>query len=165
MGLINMKVLFTGSFDPITLGHFDLIKRCSKKFDDVVVTIFNNKSKQHFFELEERYELIKEAVKDLKNVTVDITEDMAVNYAKKQNIQTIVRGLRAVSDYEYELKIASINKHLYPELETIFMVASPDYSFISSSIVKEVAMFDGDISDLVPKNVYTAIKKKLMVKK
>ncbi len=159
-----MKVLFTGSFDPITLGHLDLIKRCSDKFDDVVITIFNNKSKEHFFSAQERYDLIKEAVKDIKNITVDTTEDMAVNYARQNNIQTIVRGLRAVSDYEYELKIASINKHLYPELETIFMVASPDYSFISSSIVKEVAMFGGDISDLVPENVNTAIKNKFMMK-
>lgn len=159
-----MKVLFTGSFDPITLGHLDLIKRCSDKFDDVVVTIFNNRSKEHFFTAQERFELIKEAVKDFKNITVDVTEDMAVNYAREHNIQTIVRGLRAVSDYEYELKIASINKHLYPELETLFMVASPDYSFISSSIVKEVAMYGGDISDLVPQNVNTAIKNKFMMK-
>lgn len=159
-----MKVLFTGSFDPITLGHLDLIKRCSDKFDEVVITIFNNKSKEHYFTAQERYELIKEAVKDIKNITVDTTEDMAVNYARQNNIQTIVRGLRAVSDYEYELKIASINKHLYPELETIFMVASPDYSFISSSIVKEVAMYGGDISDLVPQNVNTAIKNKFMMK-
>jgi len=158
-----MKVLFTGSFDPITLGHLDLIKRCSDKFDEVIITIFNNKSKQHFFTSQERFELIKEAVSDIKNVTVDVTEDMAVNYARQHNIQTIVRGLRAVSDYEYELKIASINKHLYPELETIFMVASSDYSFISSSIVKEVAMYGGDISDLVPKNVYVAIKNKLIM--
>jgi pantetheine-phosphate adenylyltransferase len=159
-----MKVLFTGSFDPITLGHLDLIKRCSDKFDEVIITIFNNKSKEHFFTAQERYDLIKEAVKGIENISVDVTEDMAVNYARQQNIQTIVRGLRAVSDYEYELKIASINKHLYPELETIFMVASPDYSFISSSIVKEVAMFGGDISDLVPENVNIAIKNKFKMK-
>lgn len=156
-----MKVLYTGSFDPITLGHLDLIKRCSDKFENVVVTIFNNSSKEHFFTADERLELVREAVKDLKNVTVDVTEDMTVNYAREHNIDLIVRGLRAVSDYEYEIKIASINKHLYTELETLFMIASPNYSFISSSIVKEVAMYGGDISDLVPKNVLTAIKDKL----
>lgn len=156
-----MKVLYTGSFDPITLGHLDLIKRCSDKFENVVVTIFNNSFKDHFFTADERLELVKEAVKDLKNVTVDVTEDMTVNYAREHNIDLIVRGLRAVSDYEYEIKIASINKHLYTELETLFMIASPNYSFISSSIVKEVAMYGGDISDLVPKNVLTAIKDKL----
>lgn len=156
-----MKVLYTGSFDPITNGHLDLIKRCSDKFENVVVTIFNNNSKEHFFTVEERFRLVSDAVKDLQNVTVDMTEDMTVNYARNHNIDLIVRGLRAVSDYEYELKIASINKHLYPELETLFMIASPDYSFISSSIVKEVAMYGGDISDLVPKNVLAAIDDKL----
>lgn len=156
-----MKVLYTGSFDPITLGHLDLIKRCSDKFENVVVTIFNNKSKEHFFTADERHKLVSDAVKDLKNVTVDMTEDMAVNYARNHNIDLIVRGLRAVSDYEYEIKIASINKHLYPELETLFMIASPNYSFISSSIVKEVSMFGGDISALVPENVLSAIEDKL----
>ena len=156
-----MKVLYSGSFDPITLGHLDLIKRCSDKFEDVVVTIFNNNSKDHFFTANERYKLVSDAVKDLKNVTVDTTEDMTVNYARKNNIDLIVRGLRAVSDYEYELKIASINKHLYPELETLFMIASPNYSFISSSIVKEVAMHGGDISELVPQNVMAAIQDKI----
>ncbi|QSX06610.1 pantetheine-phosphate adenylyltransferase [Sedimentibacter sp. zth1] len=156
-----MKVLYTGSFDPITNGHLDLIRRCSRKFECVVVTVFNNKSKEHFFTANERCKLIKEAITDLDNVVVDITEDMVVNYAKKNQIDFIVRGLRAVSDYEYELMVASINKHMYPELETFFMIASPDYSFISSSIVKEVAMFGGDISSLVPPNVAIALKDKI----
>ena len=155
-----MKVLYTGSFDPITCGHLDLIKRCSEKFDEVVVTIFNNKSKNHWFTGEERYALVRDAVKDLDNVTVDITEDMVVNYCKKNNINIVVRGLRAVSDYEYELKIASINKHLFSDIETFFMVASPEYSFISSSIVKEVAESGGEFADLVPENVGQAIHKK-----
>ena len=156
-----MKVLYTGSFDPITNGHLDLIKRCSDKFSSVVVTIFNNQSKDHMFTAEERKKLVEDATADLNNVTVDITCDMVVNYAKENGIDLVVRGLRAVSDYEYELKIAAINKHMYPELETFFLVASPNYSFISSSIVKEVAMFNGDISELVPKNVAIAINKKL----
>ena len=156
-----MKVLYTGSFDPITNGHVDLIKRCSDKFSSVVVTIFNNQSKDHMFTAEERKKLVEDATADLNNVTVDITSDMVVNYAKENGIDLVVRGLRAVSDYEYELKIAAINKHMYPELETFFLVASPNYSFISSSIVKEVAMFNGDISELVPKNVAIAINKKL----
>lgn len=156
-----MKVLYTGSFDPITCGHLDLIKRCATKFDEVVVTIFNNKSKNHWFTGEERYELVKEAVKDYDNVTVDITEGMVVNYCKENNINMIVRGLRAVSDYEYELSVSSINRHLYNDLETFFLVASPEYSFISSSIVKEVAEFGGEFSDLVPKNVELAILKKI----
>lgn len=156
-----MKVLYTGSFDPITCGHLDLIKRCSSKFEEVVVTIFNNRSKSHWFSGDERFELVKEAVKDYKNVSVDITEGMVVHYCKKNNINMIVRGLRAVSDYEYELSVASINRHLYNELETFFLVASPEYSFISSSMVKEVAEFGGEFSDLVPKNVEEAILKKI----
>lgn len=156
-----MKVLYTGSFDPITCGHLDLIKRCSQKFDEVVVTIFNNKSKKHWFTGEERYELVKEAVKDFDNVTVDITEGMVVKYCKENGINIIIRGLRAVSDYEYELSVSSINRHLYNDLETLFLVASPEYSFISSSIVKEVAEYGGEFSDLVPKNVEIAILKKI----
>lgn len=156
-----MKVLYTGSFDPITNGHLDLIKRCSKKFDTVVVTVFENKSKKHFFTADERANLIKDAVNDLDNVIIDITQDMVVNYAKQKGIDVIVRGLRAVSDYEYELKVASINKHLYPELDTFFLVASAKYSFISSSIVKEVATYGGDISALVPENVADALKEKI----
>ena len=156
-----MKVLYTGSFDPITCGHLDLIKRCSKKFDEVVVTIFNNKSKKHWFTGEERFNLVKEAVKDFSNVTVDITEGMVVKYCKENGINIIIRGLRAVSDYEYELSVSSINRHLYNDLETLFLVASPEYSFISSSIVKEVAEYGGEFSDLVPKNVEIAILKKI----
>jgi pantetheine-phosphate adenylyltransferase len=156
-----MKVLYTGSFDPITCGHLDLIKRCASKFDEVVVTIFNNKSKKHWFTGEERYELVKEAVKDLNNVSVDITEGMVVNYCKKNGINMVVRGLRAVSDYEYELSVSSINRHLYSDLETFFLVASPQYSFISSSIVKEVSEFGGEFSDLVPENVKKAILEKI----
>jgi len=156
-----MRVLYTGSFDPITCGHLDLIKRASKKFDEVVVAVFDNNAKKHFFTASERYQLIKEAVAGIPNVTVDLAEGMTVDYARSNNIDLIVRGLRAVSDYEYELKVASINKHLYPELETFFMIATAEFSFISSSIVKEVALYGGNISDLVPPNVEKAIKKKL----
>jgi pantetheine-phosphate adenylyltransferase len=139
----------------------DLIKRCAEKFDEVVVAIFYNKSKSHWFTGEERYEMAKEAVKGISNVTVDMTEGMVVKYCRDNNINMIVRGLRAVSDYEYELSVASINRHLNNDLETFFLVASPEYSFISSSIVKEVAEFGGEFSDLVPKNVEQAILKKL----
>lgn len=158
-----MKVMYSGSFDPITYGHLDLIKRCSEKFEEVVVTVFDNKSKKHLFSAKERKNLVEEAIKSVgikDNVNIDMTSGMLIDYAKNNNIKLVIRGLRAVSDYEYELKIASINKHLYPELETIFMVASAEYSFISSSIVKEVAKVGGDISKLVPKNVLIEIYKK-----
>ncbi|WP_326909244.1 pantetheine-phosphate adenylyltransferase [Sedimentibacter sp. MB31-C6] len=156
-----MKVLYTGSFDPITCGHLDLVKRCANKFDEVLVTVFNNSSKKYMFSKEERYELVKGAVSELKNVQVDVAEGLVVDYCRKNKINMVVRGLRAVSDYEYELSISAINRHLNSELETIFLVASSEYSFISSSMVKEVAGFNGNYKDLVPENVFNAIEKKL----
>ena len=156
-----MKVLYTGSFDPITVGHLDIIKRISKMFDTVVVTVFNNKEKKYWFSIKERCQMVKDAVKDLKNVEVDFTEGLVVDYCKNNNISIIIRGLRAVSDYEYELAVSSINKHLNQELETIFLVASPQYSFLSSSIVKDVAEHGGNFEDLVPENVAYCIKRLL----
>ncbi|MDD4089218.1 MAG: pantetheine-phosphate adenylyltransferase [Tissierellia bacterium] len=148
-----MKVLYTGSFDPITVGHLDIIKRISKMFETVVVTVFNNKEKKYWFSIEERCEMARGATKDLKNVEVDFTGGLVVDYCNRNGISIIVRGLRAVSDYEYELSISSINKHLNKELETIFLVASPQYSFLSSSMVKDVAEHGGPFEDLVPENV------------
>lgn len=156
-----MKVLYTGSFDPITLGHLDIINRVSSKFDEVVVTVFNNQSKNYWFNINERCEMVKEAVAHLQNVKVDYTEGLVVDYCKKNNIKVIIRGLRAVSDYEYELSITGINKHLDNELETLFLVASPEFSFLSSSMVKEVASYGGAFQSLVPKNVSKRIITKL----
>ncbi|HHZ02865.1 MAG TPA: pantetheine-phosphate adenylyltransferase [Tissierellia bacterium] len=156
-----MKVLYTGSFDPITKGHLDIINRISCKFDEVVVTVFNNANKSYWFNIEERCEMVRGAVKHLKNVKVDYTEGLVVDYCEKHDINIIVRGLRAVSDYEYELSISNINKHLNKKLETIFLVASAEYSFLSSSMVKDVAEHGGAFEDLVPENVAKAIHKKL----
>lgn len=148
-----MRVLYTGSFDPITKGHLDIINRIACKFDEVVVTVFNNQEKKYWFSIEERCDMVRGAVKNLKNVQVDFTEGLVVDYCEKNDISIIVRGLRAVSDYEYELAISSINKHLDKRLETIFLVASPQYSFLSSSMVKDVALHGGPFEDLVPDNV------------
>ncbi len=148
-----MRVLYTGSFDPITVGHLDIIKRISKKFETVIVTVFNNQEKKYWFPIEERCEMVKGAVEGLANVEVDFTEGLVVDYCERNNICIIVRGLRAVSDYEYELSVSSINKHLNNKLETFFLVASPQYSFLSSSIVKDVAEHGGYFEDLVPENV------------
>lgn len=156
-----MRVLYTGSFDPITLGHLDIINRISPKFDEIIVTVFNNIKKQYWFNIEERCEMVRQATAHLHNVTVDFTEGLVVEYCEKNNINIIVRGLRAVSDYEYELSVSHINKHLNNDLETIFLVASSDYSFLSSSIVKDVAEHGGAFEDLVPKNVALEIHKKL----
>jgi len=156
-----MKVLYAGSFDPITCGHLDLIKRCSEKFDDVVVTVFNNISKKYMFSCEEREEFVKGAVLNLKNVTVDSSSELVAHYCRKNNIKIVIRGLRAVSDYEYELSMAAYNKFLNEDLETVFMVASPEYSFVSSSGVKEIAMYDEKFKELVPENVVESLRKKL----
>ncbi len=146
-----MKVMYSGSFDPVTKGHLDIIYRCSKKFDEVVVVVFDNNSKKHLFTAEERKELVEKVTYNLDNVYVDLAEGMLVEYARKNDIDVVIRGLRAVSDYEYEIKVAAMNNLLLSELETLFMLSSPNYSFISSSIVKEIAQLKGDISQLVPK--------------
>jgi len=149
--------MYSGSFDPITKGHLDIIYRCSKKFDEVVVVVFNNKSKKHMFSAEERKDLVEKVTYNLDNVFVDLAEGMLVEYARNNNIDVIIRGLRAVSDYEYELKVASMNNLLHSDLETLFMLSSPNYSFISSSIVKEIARLNGQLNQLVPKVVEEAL--------
>lgn len=146
-----MKVMYSGSFDPVTKGHLDIIYRCSKKFDEVLVVVFDNNSKNHLFTAEERKELVEKVTYNLDNVNVDLAEGMLVDYARENNIDVVIRGLRAVSDYEYEMTVASMNNLLYSGLETLFMLSSPNYSFISSSIVKEIAKLKGDISQMVPK--------------
>jgi pantetheine-phosphate adenylyltransferase len=149
--------MYSGSFDPITKGHLDIIYRCSKKFDEVVVVVFDNKSKKHMFSAKERKDLVEKVTYNLDNVFVDLAEGMLVEYARKNNIDVIIRGLRAVSDYEYELKVASMNNLLHSDLETLFMLSSPNYSFISSSIVKEIARLNGQLNQLVPKVVEEAL--------
>lgn len=149
-----------GSFDPITNGHLDIIRRSSKLFDEFHVVVMNNSAKKTLFTPEERVELIKEVVKELPNVQVNMSNQLTVDYAKSVNAIAIVRGLRAVSDFEYEFQITSMNRNLDDELETIFMMTNNNYSFLSSSIVKEVAKYNGDISKFVPSSVEKAIKEK-----
>lgn len=156
-----MKVIYPGSFDPITNGHLDIIERCSKKFGHVVVAILNNQSKNGIFTVEERMNLIKESIKDMKNVEIDSFTGLLIDYAKIKDSTVMIRGLRAVSDFEYEMQMALANKTLYPDLETFFMVSSNKFSFLSSSIVREVAFLGGDISFFVPKVVEEALKNKI----
>ena len=151
-----------GSFDPITNGHLDIIQRGSTIFDDIIVAIFNNQAKHPLFTVEERIELIKESTKHIPNVRVDVSDDLLVDYAKEHQAHAILRGLRAVSDFEYEMQITSMNKKLEPDIETIFMMTNNQYSFLSSSIVKEAAKYDGNIADLVPAIVKRALKKKYL---
>ncbi|MGN1385131.1 MAG: pantetheine-phosphate adenylyltransferase [Bacillus sp. (in: firmicutes)] len=149
-----------GSFDPITNGHIDIIQRGAKVFDELYVVLLNNSSKHPLFTVDERIALIKEVTSHIPNVKVDTSQGLLVDYAKSINADAIIRGLRAVSDFEYEMQITSMNKVLYDHLETFFIMTKNQYSFLSSSIVKEVAKYNGDVSELVPPLVNEALKKK-----
>ncbi len=156
-----MKVIYPGSFDPLTYGHIDIIERCSEQFELVTVAVLINNSKVGLFTTQERLDLIRETTKHLKNVEVDSFSGLLIDYAKKIDTNIIIKGLRAVSDFEYEMQMALANKKLYPKLETFFMVSNMKYSFLSSSIVKEVSKLGGDVSGFVPKVVEDALKVKI----
>ena len=149
-----------GSFDPITMGHLDIIKRASKIFDEVKVVVMNNSSKNPLFNLEERIALIAEVTNSIPNVNVDSFGGLLIDYAVEVEANAIIRGLRAVSDFEYEMQITSMNRFLNEDIETLFMISNNQYSFLSSSIVKEVAKYRGNITGLVPEPVEIALKKK-----
>ncbi len=156
-----MKIaVYPGSFDPVTYGHLDIIHRAAKQFDRLIVAVLNNTSKNPLFSLEERKRLLADVTKDLPNVEVDGFRDLLINYMKQRKAHVLVRGLRAVSDFEHELQMASMNHKLSEDIETFFMMTNPAYSFLSSSIVKEIAKFHGPISDLVPPEVEQALREK-----
>lgn len=155
-----MKIgIYTGSFDPVTNGHLDIIERGSKMFDKLYIGVAINVEKKYLFDADERVRLLKEACKDYKNVIIVQSEGLSVEFAESLGANVILRGLRVLTDFEYELQMASINKSLNPNIETIFMMTSTKYSFLSSSVVKEIAKFHGDISKFVPPVVETAVKK------
>lgn len=139
-----------GSFDPVTNGHVDIFERASKMFDQLIVAVFHNPGKKPLFTMEERVGLLRSATSHISNVRVDGFSGLLTDYVKKQNATVIVRGLRALSDFEYEFQRALLIKKIEPELETVFMMTSSDYSFVSSSGIKELARFDGPITGLVP---------------
>lgn len=155
-----MKVIYPGSFDPVTNGHLDIITRASITFDEVVVAILDNKSKGPLFSLKERMEMLKEATAHLDNVTIDSFGGLLVDYVSQMDTNTVLRGLRAISDYENEMRNALANKSLNDDIETVFMVSTTKYTFLSSSVVKEIASFDGDVSGMVPENVCIALRNK-----
>ncbi|HAE91654.1 pantetheine-phosphate adenylyltransferase [Tissierella praeacuta] len=155
-----MRAIYPGSFDPVTYGHLDIIERTSKKVEHLIVAVLNNPSKKSVFSLEERIELLKGVTKEFPNVEIDFFSGLLTDYAIKRNCTTMIRGLRAVSDFEYEMQMALVNKKINTEIETLFMVSSSKYAYLSSSIVKEVAMFGGNISCFVPKVVEQALKNK-----
>ncbi|MGY3714033.1 pantetheine-phosphate adenylyltransferase [Sutcliffiella cohnii] len=149
-----------GSFDPVTNGHLDIIKRTSKIFDNIYVCVLNNAAKNPLFTVEERIQLLEEVTKDLPNVKIESFQGLLIDYAKSKNATSIVRGLRAVSDFEYEMQITSTNRVLDETIETLFMMTNNQYSFLSSSIVKEIAKYNGEVSELVPPVVKKALQEK-----
>ncbi|HUB07964.1 MAG TPA: pantetheine-phosphate adenylyltransferase [Myxococcales bacterium] len=152
--------IYPGSFDPLTNGHLSIINRGLAIFDQLIVAIANNPNKKPLFSVEERRSLIRGAVGQEPRVEIDSFDGLLVDYAKRRSCRVILRGLRAVSDFEYEFQLANMNRKLLPEFETVFMMTGEDYYFISANLVREVAQFGGDVSGLVPPNVHEALKRK-----
>ncbi|MEK6648004.1 MAG: pantetheine-phosphate adenylyltransferase [Actinomycetota bacterium] len=149
-----------GSFDPITFGHLDIIERASRHFDQVIVAVLENRTKASLFSVEERMEMIRENTKKFPNVVVDSWHGLLVEYCRTNGVDTIVKGLRAVTDFDYELQMAQVNLQA-AQVETMFMATAPTHSFLSSSLVKELAHYGGDVSSMVPVNVNEALRARL----
>ncbi len=158
---MKRTAIYPGSFDPLTNGHLDVIQRAAKLFDRVIVAVAENEGKQPLFTLTERVALVKQAVTKLPNVETDSFDCLLVEYVAARKAQAIVRGLRAVSDFEFEFQLALMNRKLDESIETIFMMPKDTYTFLSSRIVKEIARLGGDVRTFVPPNVQSALKKKL----
>lgn len=157
-----MKIaVYPGSFDPVTKGHLDIIERASKLFDHVIVTVMFNQSKNPMFSPDERMQLLEKTTAHLSNVSVDKHMGLLIDYLKSKEARILVKGLRAISDFEAEFQMASVNQKLCKEIETVFIMTRTDYMYLSSSIVKEVASFGGNISDFVTEDVKNAIFKKI----
>jgi pantetheine-phosphate adenylyltransferase len=153
--------IYPGSFDPLTNGHLDVIQRATKLFDRIIVAVAKNESKHPLFDIDERRELVRQAIRHLPNVEADTFDCLLVEYVQKCGAQAIIRGLRAVSDFEFEFQLALMNRKLNERIETIFMMPKDTYTFLSSRIVKEIAKLGGDVSSFVPPNVRTALAEKL----
>lgn len=153
--------IYPGSFDPVTNGHLDIIHRSVEIFDHLIVAVSINRSKKPLFTVDERIHLIEKVTKDIKNIEIVTFDGLLADYAKKRDAKVIIKGLRAVSDFEYEFQMALLNKSLNPDTETLFMATSQNYSFLSSSIVKEIGALGGDLNGLVPEPIIDEIKQKL----
>src|SRR5580692_6099187 len=157
----KVVAIYPGSFDPITSGHLDVIERGARLCDRLVVAILRNEAKAPLFEVEERMQMLREVVAPYKNVEVDSFDGLLAHYALKKGARVILRGIRAISDYEYELQMALMNRRLQPELETVFLLAAEQYSFISSKMVKEVYRLGGNINGLVPPTIEKRLRNRL----
>lgn len=156
-----MKIaIYPGSFDPITKGHLDILQTATEIFDKVIIAVAHNSAKQGFVPVPKRVELIKESVKHLCNVEVDAFEGLTINYAREKGATVLIRGLRAVSDFEYELQLSQANSALASEIKTVFLTTKPKYNFISSSTIKEIFLNKGDVSKFVPEPVNEYLKKR-----
>ena len=160
-----LRAIYPGSFDPVTFGHLDMIRRSSQIADELIVGVLNNKAKTPLFSVEERVRILEEVTKDLPNVKVMAFDGLLVEFAKQIGAKVIVRGLRAITDFEYELQMSQTNHKLEPEIETMFLTTSLKYSFLSSTTVKEVAAFGGDITQFVPELVVDKIEEKMKTKR
>ena len=159
-----LRAVYPGSFDPVTYGHLDIIRRSCHMVDELIVGVLYNKAKMPLFSVEERVRMLEETTKDLPNVKVVPFEGLLVEFARKMEARMVVRGLRAVTDFEYELQMAQTNHKLEPALETVFLTTSLEHTYLSSTIVKEVAAFGGDISQFVPEAVETKVREKIIKK-
>ena len=157
-----LKGIYPGSFDPVTFGHLDIIRRSAGLVDELIVGVLNNKAKSPLFSVKERVRMLNEVTKDMPNVRIVPFEGLLVDFARRSGASVVIRGLRAITDFEYELQMAQTNYKMEPEIETIFLTTSLDYSYLSSTTVKEVAAFGGDISQFVPETIERRIQEKIM---
>ncbi len=155
------RAIYPGSFDPVTLGHVDIIKRAAHISDELIVGILENKSKMPLFSVEERVTMLNEVTKEIKNVKIVPFEGLLVDFAKQMDAEVIVRGLRAITDFEYELQMSQTNRKLNSDIETLFLTTSLEYSYLSSTTVKEIASFGGDITQFVPEFVVKRVTEKI----